>query len=265
MERCLQAGYACFSYDKPGCGRSTGKFDEKRLRYERAGILLDAVTFLRSHPAVDPKQIGLWGISQAGYVMPLALRESDDIAFMIAVGCAAEDGIEQSAYLVGQQVKCAGHPDSVAVHMEGLFSQVCKAQTYADYAIAAKQLVTNPAVPKDMIAGVLPEERWSPRDSLDESLFNPMEVIEQTALPILAIFGDKDTQVDPIQGEQEYEESFRKAGNTHSRVVLVSDADHSMVISETGCVEERRARSASDWMNQSPEYLNLLEAWLRTL
>ena len=265
MERCLRAGYACFSYDKPGCGRSTGKFDESRLRQERTGILLDAVAFLRSHPAVDPKRIGLWGISQAGYVMPTAVKEAGDIAFMITVGCAAEDGIEQSAYLVGQQVKCAGYSDSVAIHMEELFAQVCKAHTYSDYARAAEQLVANPAVPKDMIAGVLPEDRWSPRDSLDEGFFDPMEIVRQITIPVLAFFGEKDTQVDPDQGRQRYEDALRRAGNPRSRVVFVSDADHSMVVSETGCVEERRQRSGAGWLNQSPEYLDLLREWLQAL
>ncbi len=265
MERCLKAGYACLGYDKPGCGRSTGKFDENQLRHERASILVEAIAFLKDHPEIDPKRIGLWGISQAGYVMPLALQHTDEIAFMIGVGCAAEDGIEQSAFLVGQQVKCAGYSDSVALHMEGLFAQVCKAQTYADYSGAARQLVENPAVPRDMIAGVLPEERWSPRDSSGESFYNPIDVIKETTIPVLVFLGEMDTQVDPIQAKQGYEEALRLAGNSASRVVLVSGADHSMVISETGCMEERRHRSGSDWMNQSPEYLDVLEEWLHEL
>jgi len=265
MERCIKAGYGCYSYDKPGCGRSTGAFDESRLSQQRADILLAAIETLKNHPQVDTRRIGVWGISQAGYVIPHALQKSNDIAFMITVGCAAEDGVEQSAFQVGQQVKCAGYPDSVANRMEALFAQVCKAQSYADYARAAQQLVANPAVPKDMIAGVLPEDRWSPRDTLDEGLFNPMAIIEQTTIPVLAFFGEKDTQVDPLQGKYGYEKTLRQTGNPRNRAVLIPDADHSMVISETGCVSERRGRSGADWQNQSPAYLDLLEEWLRAL
>ena len=265
MERCLRAGYACCSYDKPGCGRSTGRFDESRLRQERADILLDAIALLKLHPSIDSIRIGLWGISQAGYVLPLVLEKSENIAFIVAVSCPAEDGIEQSAFLVGQQVKCAGYPDSVAKYMEELFAQVCKARTYEEYAVAAEALVANPAIPKDMIAGVLSEERWTPRDSLDEGYFNPMGTIANTRIPVLAFFGEKDTQVDPLQGKAGYEQALQVGGNSLSKAVLVPSADHSMVISETGCVEERRSRSRAGWLNQSPVYLDTLEKWLYSL
>jgi len=162
-------------------------------------------------------------------------------------------------------VKCAGYPDSVAKYMEELFARVCKATTYEEYAAAAEELVANPAVPRDMIAGVLPEDRWSPRDSLDEGYFNPMEILENTEIPVLAFFGEKDTQIDPLQGRTGYEKALRSGGNSHSKAILVLGADHSMVISETGCVEERRNRSRSDWINQSPEYLNTMEQWLREI
>lgn len=265
MEGFLRAGYACFSYDKPGYGRSKGEFSRKRLRHERAEILVDAIEVLKKHASVDPNRIGVWGISQAGYVIPLALTMTDDVAFIVAVSCPGEDGIEQTAYLVGKQVLCAGYSEDEAMRMDQLFATCCKARTYNDYAHAAKQLVENPAVPHSMVSGVLPEEDWSPRDSSDEGFFNPIEVIEHAKIPVLAFFGEKDTQIDAYQGKGAYEEALKKADNSNFRIELIQDVDHDMVLSETGCMQERRHRSGREWLNFAPEYLDLMEHWLKDL
>ncbi|MBM3121773.1 MAG: hypothetical protein FJZ97_06265, partial [Chloroflexi bacterium] len=87
MERMLRAGFAVFSWDKPGSGESTGVLGS-RVYHQRAQILLDAIEIMKARPEIDPQRIGLWGISQASYVMPLALSQSEDVAFMICVSCA---------------------------------------------------------------------------------------------------------------------------------------------------------------------------------
>ena len=75
MERMLRAGYATFAWDKPGTGKSTGEIDRSRLQAQRTQILLDAIEVMKAHPDLDPQRIGLWGASQAGYVMPRAPYE----------------------------------------------------------------------------------------------------------------------------------------------------------------------------------------------
>lgn len=174
MARFLSAGYAVFSWDKPGTGASTGEFvDGAYLLSDRASILVDAVQTLKEHPDIDPQRIGAWGISQAGYVMPLALRMTDDIAFMIA-----------------------------------------------------------------------------------DAFFNPIEVVEQTTIPVLAFFGDKDTQVDPFQGAQAYEDALQKAGNQNFHVELIPGVAHGIDFAETGCMDEYRRTV------YAPEYLDSMEEWL---
>ena len=87
MERMLRAGYATFAWDKPGSGKSTGEIDRSRLQEQRTQILLDAIEVIKTHPDIDPRQIGLWGASQACYIMPRVLSTGEDITFMIAVSC----------------------------------------------------------------------------------------------------------------------------------------------------------------------------------
>lgn len=89
LKKCfLQADYATLMWDNPGFGQSTGKFSRQHLLAERAEILLDAISNVKSHPRIDSDRIGFWGISQAGYVIPMSPSKIDDISFMILVGVA---------------------------------------------------------------------------------------------------------------------------------------------------------------------------------
>jgi dipeptidyl aminopeptidase/acylaminoacyl peptidase len=262
MERFLRAGYAVFSWDKPGTGESTGEFaDGAYIISDRASILVDAVELLKEHPSIDPERIGAWGISQAGYVMPLALTMTDDIAFMIAISGPAMDSYSQGAYLVGQLVFCAGGSEEEARLVEQQIVKLDKATTYQEYLENQTLLVENPIVRElGMIpANITPEDEWEPEDRSRLSFFNPIEVIEQATIPVLAFFGEKDRQVDPFQGAGAYEQALQKAGNQHYRVELIPGVNHVLVPAETGCMNERRARV------YAPEYLDLMEEWLGQL
>jgi pimeloyl-ACP methyl ester carboxylesterase len=98
-----------------------------------------------------------------------------------------------------------------------------------------------------------------------EYYWNPIEVIEKTTIPVLAVFGEKDTQIDPIQGAQAYRDALTHAGNRNFRIELIPGTDHNIILSETGCIEEREDRSRSEWTNYAPQYLDIIEEWLKEL
>ncbi len=269
MERMERAGYATLAWDKPGTGESTGQIDRSRLGEQRAQIVLDAIEILKAHPDIDARQIGLWGISQAGYVMPRALSRSADIAFMIAVSCPGMAGVGQGAYLVSAQAVCAGVPEEEAEQMRRLLTEIESAPTYNEYVQYKVALDALPGIASAAIfgyrTGVRPEEEWHVHDAESEYVWNPIQVIEQVTIPVLAFFGEKDTQVDPIQGAQAYQEALGRAGNPSFRVELIPGTDHNIIVSETGCLDEREKRPRSEWTNYPPEYLDTLEEWLREL
>lgn len=267
MERMHRAGYATFAWDKPGTGESTGRIDRSRLGEQRAQIVLDAIAILKQRPDIDSRRIGLWGISQAGYVMPRVLARTDDVAFMIAVSCPGEAGVDQGSFLVSAQAVCAGLAAQDAPRVKQLNGMAARARTYDEYVRYKSQLADYPALAAiselGFNLGVAPEDRWHADDLDAEYFWDPMTVIEGTTIPVLAVFGELDTQADPIQGAAAYRAALARAGNPHSRVELIPGADHNIIISETGCLEERRHRRRSGWTDYAPEYLDTLEAWLR--
>lgn len=269
MERMIRSGYATFAWDKPGTGESTGQIDRSRLGEQRAHIILDAIDILKMHPDIDPGQIGLWGISQAGYVMPRVLSMSDDIAFMIAVSCPGTAGVDQGAFLVSAQAVCAGVSEDEAEKMRRLLSEAERAKTYDEYARTKESLDGLLGIGFASIfgykTGVMPEDEWHVPNFQGEYFWDPIEVIEQTTIPVLAFFGDKDTQVDPIQGAQAYREALERADNLNFRVNIIPGVDHNIILSETGCLDEREKRQQHEWTNYAPEYLDIMEEWLQEL
>jgi uncharacterized protein len=89
------SGYAVLSYDKPGVGDSGG--DWLRQTFEdRAAETVDAVRFLAAHPAVDSARVGLWGISQGGWIGPLAAALAPgEIGFLVVVSASAMSPCQQ--------------------------------------------------------------------------------------------------------------------------------------------------------------------------
>ena len=153
--------------------------------------------------------------------------------------------------------------------MRRLLSEAERVQTYDEYVQYKEALDAIPGIGFAAVfgyrTGVVAEQEWHVPNLQGEYFWNPIEVIEQTTIPVLAFLGTKDTQVDPIQGAQTYREALERAGNPNFRVELIPGTDHNIILSETGCLDEREKRPRSEWTNYAPEYLDTLEEWLREL
>jgi pimeloyl-ACP methyl ester carboxylesterase len=299
MERMARAGFATFSWDKPGTGESTGQFNDQTLRHQRAQIVLDAIEVMQARRDIDPQRIGLAGGSQAGYVMPLALMQSKDIAFMICISCPGMSGVDQTTYQDMAIALCTETPLGQADRRKELLAELDAARKYKTYEgyVHYREVIedlfsTAVQAPQGHGFEVIPEKDWQANDSANENWWNPIEVIEQAKIPVLAIFGDKDPQIDPIQGAYAYREALKKAGNPVSRVELFPKANHGIAVSETGCpaddvqwldqyvktlgyesVSQAQEALRKDPYNPemlslypyAPGYLDLIEEWLRDL
>ncbi len=100
--RLVDAGFAVLRYDKRGVGDSGGVYEiagnvanSERVFPVLADDMLAGVAFLKTRREVDPARIGLFGVSQAGWIIPLAASRSPDVKFMIlVVGPTVSVGVE---------------------------------------------------------------------------------------------------------------------------------------------------------------------------
>ncbi len=94
------AGFGTLRYDKRGAGDSTGRFRDVTAGNSievfdlLASDVLAIASYLAAEPAVDPDRIGLLGVSQAGWIMPLAAARSNVTAFIVSIsGTASTVGV----------------------------------------------------------------------------------------------------------------------------------------------------------------------------
>jgi hypothetical protein len=99
----VNRGIAVLVSDKRGVGGSGGE-NETRNNAARAnlellaGDIVAGVRFLRTRPAIDPRAIGLLGISQGGWVGPLAATQDSTIAFLVLLSGPATSTGEESTW-----------------------------------------------------------------------------------------------------------------------------------------------------------------------
>jgi pimeloyl-ACP methyl ester carboxylesterase len=256
IEIFLRQGFAVLSWDKPGSGESRGTFTQGYTVTERANLLADATKVLKENTSILNSSIGLWGISQAGWVMPRSLELTNDVAFMIVVSGGGEDGIEQMAYQVGQVVACKGGSTEQVNAVEKYWSQMAKATEYSEYREAVDILVNIPGVTEHTGLTVSEQSQWNAWPREIDAFWNPMDAIEKTTIPMLVFFGELDKNIDPVQGAQAYEAALEKAGNTDYMVITIENAGHVLTSATTGCLDEP---VSSEWVS---EYLDTLENWV---
>src|SRR5512139_2708548 len=299
----LYAGFATFAWDKPGTGESTPELDESdpNLRHKRAQVLLEAIELMKNRPEIDPTRIGVWGISQAGYVIPIALTQTKDIAFVICVSCPGESGIDQTGYQAMAFGLCEKMPKEKSAERDRLLKELDQNrsyETYAGYLAYRKSMADLAALVPISLENwpVTSEEDWQANPIENEGVWNPVPVFSQVKIPVLAIFGDQDRQGDPLQGADAYRKALSEAGNPKSQVEVFQNAEHLMLTSKTGCPEElqkkviraflwfaiRHGATSPEQINAeiakdpykpgllpsipfAPGYLDLMENWLNGL
>jgi len=88
----LERSIAVLLFDKRGCGKSTGDWRAASLE-DLAGDVGAAVEALRRDPSIAPAKIGVYGISEGGWVAPIVAGRSR-LAFLVNQGGPAVSPLE---------------------------------------------------------------------------------------------------------------------------------------------------------------------------
>ncbi|MGD8814438.1 MAG: alpha/beta fold hydrolase [Anaerolineales bacterium] len=104
-------GYAVLRYDPPGVGQSSGErgFQSLDNRTEEA---IAALHYLQSRSDIQWNRVGLWGISQGGWVIAMAAAAyPQDVGFIISVSGSGVGVAEQQVHSIEAQSKAAQMPE----------------------------------------------------------------------------------------------------------------------------------------------------------
>ena len=233
-------GIAVLRADDRGVGGSTG--DPTVSTKDLAGDVVAGMAFLKSRSEIDPKQIGLVGHSDGANIGSIAATESKDVAFLVMLGGMGLVG-EQVLYLQGwRMLETQGAAKSVVDQnkalQEGLYAAV---KTEAD-----KPALTNRIREVAKTAGR--EMSEAEINATAETIgspwfryfltFDPAPVLKQVHCPVLALYGEKDTQVTPKENAPAVEAALKGAGNKDVTVRVLPGLNHLFQTSQTGSVNE---------------------------
>jgi len=239
--RFLEMGYACFAWDKPGLGESTGNWEQDSI-LDRQRELHAALDFLKSRDDIDPARIGLWGIGQAGWVMPVVAATRQDIAFMIAVSCPGQTRVRNAAHALRSDLRADGIDAARVEQALRLYERKWEMlRSGIPFTVLTRYV-------REKLAelGGLQHEWLAPwtledyrrltadREALDTFFYHPGAHLSRLKLPILAVFGGRDAQVDPEAGFAAYHQAIEKGGNRRSQIWKFPEAGHVMSAGPVG-------------------------------
>jgi pimeloyl-ACP methyl ester carboxylesterase len=256
-------GIATLIFDKRGTGASTGEV------WYRTGDRFDnlvadglsGVQFLLNRPDINPKKVGLWGLSQGGWLAPLAASRSKDIAFLIVVSGGGVTPAEQEVYDDEVKLRDKGYPQeevAEAVALLRLADDVIRGrESWEKFAAARAQ-----AQKKEWFALLdrfpvkLPKEDDTWRAGGEGLDFDPRPLWEQTSIPALAIFGEADKSTPSGESARRIELALQKGGNKDHTIKIFPNADHALLV-PTG------NGSKWDWGRPASGWLDLMINWLQ--
>jgi pimeloyl-ACP methyl ester carboxylesterase len=240
------AGIGVVTFDRRGEGESTG--DATRGRFELQ--VEDALAVLQ---AVDAERVGLWGVSQGGWIGPLAAAASDEVAFLVLVASTGVTPAEQMMYATERQLRIAGYGDDVverALDLRRRFEDSVHAPVpERDETLAADLLVAldEPWFGLLWLPPVLLDEE-SRRLWIEEMDFDPRPSFAQVRVPTLLFYGEADswTPVEPSV------EAWRAARGDEVEIVVIPEAEHDLTLPD-GSFAPEYDRKLVDWLTAASQ------------
>ena len=195
-------GIAVLLPDKRGTGKSGGDWKIADF-WELATDTLAGVRLMQSQKGVNPKRVGLVGLSQGGWIAPLAAARSRDVAYVVAISGPGVQVKEQMLHETVQDLKRAHALEAGIQEVVDLFKLLERHlrgevpwQEY-ETALKAKKVGSKsilfkdfPSTPDDWHLGFY--QRIGP--------FDPIPYWQRLDVPILILYGEQDeTHLVPVR------------------------------------------------------------------
>ncbi len=253
-----RAGFAVLRFDERGVGESEGDFATATAG-QLAGDIAAAADFLRGHDSVDRGQVGIIAHSEGGRLSALAIENQQAADALVLLGAPALPGI------AGLNAQAAQSP--IAALQLAVAEASLRLEPGANpepaMRAAAEQLLAGLAEDQlaafggneSLIVNQLVQALGQPQTQFTLS-FDPRPALRSAGIPVLALYGSKDRQVD-VAGAAE---ALRDALGDRGDVRTLGGLNHFFQEAESGAPSEY----ATIEQTISPVALTAVAEWLRS-
>lgn len=245
-------------------------YDRRRARIHPgymalARDALSAVHMLKKRDDVDDATIGLWGVSQGGWVAPAAFVQcAGDIAFLVLVSSSGVGPAQQMVHAVSNVLRSAGYDAAVvtkAVQLRELVHRYYRGEVARDVAQAQiDQHKNEPWFAHLYVGETLPHDvtrtGW-----YHETQFEPRPVFRQITAPLLLLYGEDDPWIPVEESIAIWRDALREAGNDKVEIHRVPRTGHSMLVDEPPILNDGDAQN----LEFSRTYTRLMQDFVRRI
>jgi hypothetical protein len=194
-EAFARAGIVTLTHDKRTVGYSLMQRSYSRL----ADDAIAAAAVLRGRPEVDPAKVGIWGLSEGGWVAPLAAARDPHTAFLVVVGANGVAPLRQQTWA-----------DAAKLEHAGVRGSLVDAGSRTLYRLIAG-------------GGGFPEPYYDPAPPL-----------RAVTVPVLGVWGALDRATPPVESVAAYREFLDQAGHRQYTLRTFDRAEHTLRVTATG-------------------------------
>lgn len=264
-------GFAVLRIDDRGVGQTTGSFRQANSA-DFANDVLAAIAYLKTRPDVDAKKIGLIGHSDGGLIAPLVAVQSSDVAYIVSLAGVGVKGSE----LLKKQIATSNRLEGMSPSAQAATAQLMNAliDRAADAALSTTRA--------DLQAVYGRWKQTQSADSLkstgltDQSAnafisglltpwmqyflrYDPAPTLRKIRIPLLAMNGGNDYQVDATDNLNGFATNLKEAGNKHYQIVSLPGLNHLFQTAPTGAESEYTQLEETF----SPQALTKMTEWLK--
>ncbi|WP_026236475.1 alpha/beta hydrolase [Pontibacter roseus] len=267
-------GFAVLRLDDRGAGKSGGN-PATATTADFASDAQAAYTFLKSRQEVNPKKIGLLGLSEGALIASKVAAANPDVAFVVLMAGNAVPGTE---LLVAQNeaiFKAGGVPDATLHKLLKLRrAQFEVAASEANVQTAAIKIKALEQEAKAQMTeqeqkqlGLTPQSEQAIVAQLSSPwmryylAYDPAPTLQKLQMPVLALNGSKDLQVPAPQNLTATGRALKAGGNTRSTFKIMRDLNHLFQTAKTGLHTEYGSIEET----MSPLALETISTWMKSV
>lgn len=251
-------GLAVLVYDRRGSGQSGG--DLKASDYDMlADDAIAAVRMLKADARIDPRRIGIWGLSQGGWLSLLAATRSPDVGFVVSIAAPLVPPDVQMLFRSESSLRINGYSDADIAQMRATRLAVDDYMRGTGTRERAQKLVDAAKVKpwfRDLYISETVGDRATSRWR-KEIEYDPLPTLDKVKVPALILFGGADPVVPVTTSVARIAARPRPVIATH----LVAGADHHMATTMPPKAQMDPAQSELA-RPDAAEYFAVLASWL---